>query len=283
MNESLQRDTFPGLPRPKQHARVLIAPDAIHFRDAIGPTAPEWGAAIAIPERGQVVMQGSRASSAAGDPRSTLRHELAHLALHEYLGDIPPRWFDEGYASYAAGELERDDVLATNVALVFRGIPSLDSLDSFFAGGESQAQIAYALARRAVAEIAALDPARGLSLFFTYWKETRSLNQALRKAYGVTESGFEERWRTGTRRRYGALALFADLSLAVVLFLLVLGPLWMIRRQRDGRRLELMRAADAVQERREREDALNALLYGEGPPPAPPENGTNGANENLIK
>ena len=28
-----------------------------------------------------------------------LRHELAHLALHEALGDLPPRWFDEGYAS----------------------------------------------------------------------------------------------------------------------------------------------------------------------------------------
>ena len=132
------------------------------------------------------------------------------------------------------------------------------------------------------AEIAALDPNRGLSLFFTYWSETHSLNQALRRAYGVTESGFESRWRSGTRRRYGALALFADLSLAVVLFLAVLAPLWVIRKQRDRRRLELMKAADVIQERREREDALNALLYGNASPPSPPENGTNGANENLI-
>ncbi|MFP5355115.1 MAG: hypothetical protein ACLGIK_08170, partial [Gemmatimonadota bacterium] len=61
-------------------------------------------------------MQGRRASSDAGDPIRVLRHELAHLALHEYLGDLPTRWFDEGYASYAAGEWDRDRVIATNLA-----------------------------------------------------------------------------------------------------------------------------------------------------------------------
>ena len=203
---ALANDTFPGLPRPRTRVRVVIMPDAARFHEAIGPEAPEWGAAVATPEDGRIVMQGSRAGSAAGDPRATLRHELAHLALHEAIGDLPPRWFDEGYASFAAGELARDDVLATNVALAFTGIPPLDSLDAFFAGGESRAQTGYALARGAVAEIAALDPARGLSLFFPNWRESGSLDQALRRSFGVTEAGFEARWRASTRRRYGALA-----------------------------------------------------------------------------
>jgi hypothetical protein len=280
MNEALRRDTFPGLPRPHAHARILITPDARHFREAVSRGAPEWGAAIATPESGRIVMQGSRASSAAGDPRETLRHELAHLALHESLGDLPPRWFDEGYASYAAGELARDDILATNVALVFRGIPPIDSLDGFFEGGAARAQTGYALARSAVAEIARLDPARGLSLFFQYWRASRSIDQAMRQAYGVTEASFEQQWKVSTRRRYGALALVADISVATLVFLAVLAPLWLIRRQRDGRRLALMRAADALQEQRERDEAIHALLYGEGGPP--PEPGTNPGNENLI-
>lgn len=292
LGEALRRDTFPGLPRPKAHARILITPDALHFRDAIGPSAPEWGAAIATPENGRIVMQGSRASSAAGDPRETLRHELAHLALHEQLGDLPPRWFDEGYASYSAGELARDDVLATNIALVFTGVPPLDSLDAYFRGGESQAQTGYALARRAVADIAALDRERGLSLFFQYWRETRSMDQALRRAYGITEAGFETQWKASTRRRYGALAVFADVSFGVLLMLSVLVPLWVLRRQRDRSRMATLRAADALQERREREDVLHALLYAEAEAAAAtkPEDDTNpGAspgtkpgNENLI-
>jgi peptidase MA superfamily protein len=279
--EALRRDTFPGLPRPAAHARILITPDALHFHEAIGASAPEWGAAIATPDNGRIVMQGSRASSAAGDPRETLRHELAHLALHEMLGDLPSRWFDEGYASFAAGELARDDVLATNVALVFTGVPPLDSLDAFFQGGESRAQTGYSLARSAVAEIASLDRARGLTLFFQYWRETRSFDMALRRAYGITEAAFEMQWKSTTRRRYGALAIFADISVSVLLFLAILAPLWAIRRQRDRRRLAQMRVADEIQERREREDALHALLFGEGGQ-APPDHGTKPGNENLI-
>ena len=276
LGDALGRDTFPGLPRPRAHARILVTPDALHFHDAIGPAAPEWGAAVATPENGRIVMQGSRASSAAGDPRETLRHELAHLALHEALGDLPPRWFDEGYASYAAAEMARDDVLATNVALAFTGIPPLDSLDALFQGGEARAQTGYALARTAVAAIAALDRERGLALFFRYWRETGSMDQAMRRAYGVTEASFETQWKARTRRRYGALALFADVSFAALLFLAVVGPLWLMRRQRDRRRLAVMRAADEVQERREREDVLQALLYGQAETPSapPPGDGT---------
>jgi hypothetical protein len=282
--ESLAHDTFPGVPRPAAHARIVLTPDAAHFRAAIGPSAPEWGAAIAIPEQGRIVMQGGRANASAGDPSQTLRHELAHLALYEVLGDLPSRWFDEGYASFAAGELARDDVLATNVALVFTGVPALDSLDLFFEGGESQAQTGYALARRAVADMSALDPVRGLSLFFQYWRQTRSMDQALRRAYGITEASFELKWRSGTRRRYGALALFADLSLAMLLLLAVLGPLWVIRRQRDRRRLELMRAADELQDRRERAEIIQAILDAEAGSSRLSQagDGTKSGNDNLI-
>ena len=226
-----------------------------------------------MPEEGRIVMQGSHAGSAAGDPRATLRHELAHLALYEAIGELPPRWFDEGYASYAAGELARDDVLATNVALVFTGIPPLDSLDAFFAGGEARAQTGYALARGAVAEIASLDPNRGLSLFFPYWRETRSLDKALRRSYGVTEAEFEARWRASTRRRYGALALFADVTFAALLFLAVIAPFWVMRRRRDRQRMAALRAADALQERRDSEDALAgaALRRRRAPRPPPDE------------
>ena len=55
----------------------------------------------------------------------------------------------------------------------------------------------------------------------------------------------------------------------VVLFLvLLLGPLWWQRRQRQRLRLERLREADAAQEAREREGALAALL-GEASPEPP--------------
>ena len=248
---------------------VMIAPDAARFRSWAGPGAPEWGAAVAIPERHLVVMQGRSANTSAGDPVAVLRHELAHLALHEALGDKPPRWFDEGYASLAAGEWGRDELLATSLALAARRGRTLEAVDSGFGGGSMAAEASYALAYRAVVEMAALDPERGLTLLFEYWRESPRLDVAMRRAYGMTLDGFERRWQERTRLRYGALAVAADLTAATLVLLVLLGPFWWARRRRDRRRLAAMREADAHAELRERESAIDALLR-EIPPTPPP-------------
>lgn len=266
-------DTFPGLPRAREQLLIQIAPDEETFRALVGQGAPEWGAAFAIPGERRIVMQGRRASSQAGDPLRVLRHELAHLALHEFLGDLPTRWFDEGYASYAAREWDRDQVIATNLALAVRGVPTLAALDSGFQAGASQADAAYALAFRAVAELADLDPRRGLTLLLSYWREEKDFERGLRRAYGLTQGEFEKRFRDRTRRRYGGLALFADVTIAAFLILFVAGPFYVIRRRRDKARLAAMLAADADAERRERESAIDLLLRQVSPTAAEPSAG----------
>lgn len=259
------RDTFPWLPRSAARVLIVIAPDRRRFAELVGPYAPEYGAAIAVPGERRIVMQGSRAGSDAGDPVQVLRHELAHLALYEAMGDLPPRWFDEGYASFAAGEWGREEVIATNLALAWRGLPSLDALDQAFEGGAVRAAGAYALAQRAVVELAALDPERGLGLFFQYWRETRALDPAIRQAYNMTQGQFEDRWRKLTRRRYGALSIFADLTIGAVVLLIVLLPLHINRRRRDRERLARMAAVEAAAEAKERTDAIESLLKSVGP------------------
>ncbi len=273
LREALERDTFPGLPRPKEAILISIAPDRETFRQWIGARAPEWGSAFAFPAERRIVMQGRSAPSDAGDPVRVLRHELAHLALHEALGDLTPRWFDEGYASWAANEWDREAVIAANVGLALGGFRTLASLDSGFQSGSRRAEASYALAYRAVAELAAIDQQRGLDLLFQYWKSEGSLNLALRQAYGLTYEGFQKRWLDRTRRRYGALALFTDMTLGAVVLILLVTPLYILRRRRDRERLARMRLADAEAERRERESAIEALIRGgddpspEAPPP----------------
>ena len=248
LETAISSDSFPGLPRPTQHVLVAVAPDARRFREWAGPNAPEWGAALAFPDSRRIVMQGRSASSDAGNPLEVLRHELAHLALHEYLGDLPPRWFDEGYASYAARELGRNQVLAANVALAIRGMPSFEELDALFGEGATSAQAAYALAYRAVDDMASIDPSRGLSLVLQNWKQTGSLDHAIRESYGITLASFEHDWQQRTRRRYGGLALFSDITVATILCLFLIAPLYIARRRRDRRRMAELVAADAMAE-----------------------------------
>ena len=256
---AVSTDSFPGLPRPTHHVLIAIAPDQRRFREWAGTEAPEWGAALALPDSRRIVMQGSRAGSDAGDPFEVLRHEIAHLALHEYLGDLPPRWFDEGYASYAARELTRNEVLATNFALALRGMPDFDELDDRFTQGVTSAQAAYALAYRAVDDLASIDTTGGLSRFFQDWKQTGSLDRAMRAAFGMTLPSFEHEWQQRTRRRYGGLALFSDLTLATVILLLIITPLYLARRRRDRQRMAALVAADVVADR-ETSRAIDELL-----------------------
>ncbi len=267
---ALASDTFPGLARPRSRVVIAVAPDAPSFRAWVGPSAPEWGAAIAMPELQRIVMQGSRAGSDAGNPLAVLHHELAHLALHEAMGALPPRWFDEGYASFSAGEWSRDQAFETAIGLVWRTLPSRDSLEAGFYAGASRAEWSYALAHRVVAELAALDDQNGLRNFFTEWKSSQSFEIAVRRAFGMTGLQFDERWQGQVRRQYGALSFVANLSLIGGIFGLLLGPLFVLRRRRDRRRLEAMRAADAVQETALRASALEALLAIEDAPPADP-------------
>lgn len=276
VDDAARRDSFPGLPRPRERVLLAIAPDHRTFREWVGPGAPEWGAAITFPDSHRIVMEGRSLGAKAGDPRDVLRHELAHLALHEALGDLPPRWFDEGYAAYAAHEWTREDALSANVALAIKGTPTFDELDAEFYEGSTTAQNAYALAYRAVADLAQLDPVHGLSRLFAAWKSERDLNRAVRDTYGITLAGFEQRWQEQTRRRYGGLALVSDISIAGLILVVLILPLYVMRRQRDRRRLAEMAAADEAAEKAARVAAIEALLgrdeegeFGGGAPREP--------------
>jgi len=238
----------------------MLARDAGEFRALAGPGAPDWGGAFAFPERRLIVMQGRDARGGAGDPLVTLRHELAHLALAEAVRGRMPRWFDEGYASFAAGEWGREEILATSFGLIWRGVPSLDGLDSLFYAGPDRAQRAYALSHRAVAELDGIGRERGLGLLFEYWSSDASFEVALRNAYGMTSADFERQWRSHMRRQYGALALAADVSVLSFFLVFLLGPLWWQRRTRLKERLARMREADSIKDAQERASALAALL-----------------------
>ncbi len=257
---AVRTDTFPGLPRPHEHVLVAIAPDRQRFRDWAGSFAPEWGVAVAFPESRSIVMRGSRAGSDAGNPLEVLRHELAHIALHEYLDDLPPHWFDEGYASVSAHEWSRDDVLATNFALALRGLPSFDELERAFAGPASGVQAAYALAYQAVSDLQSLAGPRGFALFLANWRHAGKLDRAVRETFGITLDDFQAQWQRQSRLRYGGLALFSDLTLAVLVLLIVVVPLYTLRRQRDQKRMAALRAADEAADEKARASALSALL-----------------------
>jgi hypothetical protein len=100
-------------------------------------------------------------------------------------------------------------------------------------------------------------------VLFVEWKRTGKLDAAVRNAYGLTLARFEARWRDRTRRRYGGLALLADVGFAAGFVLLVTVPLYLARRRRDQSRMAALIAADEAADRAARESALALLLGAE--------------------
>ena len=274
LDAAVTRDSFPWLPRQTTPIVIMIAPDAAVFREWVGQTAFPWTAALAFVEQHRVVMQGHRAAGDVGDPLQVLRHELAHVALYDYLGTLAPRWFEEGYASYAAGEERNQGFLATNGALLFRRMPSLAGLDTLLGSPRgSDARAGYALSLRAVTSLAAIDPEHGLAPLLAAWKARGTFDLALRRANAQTAEDFEAGWQQQTRWSFAFLAIAADSAFGGMVLVLLLVPLYRMRRRERLAQLAEMRRREAIAEGVSRSAVLDSLVRSIGPfqPPADPD------------
>jgi hypothetical protein len=225
---------FPGIgPLPDRPLTLILAPTRARFDSLTRGRLPEWSDGAAFPDAAVIVLRSDRPSARLP---ATLRHELAHLVLRWRVGRVVPRWFEEGYAAVAAREWDRFDALRVNWTLVSGARATLDDVDRALRGGVPEAADAYALATTAVLLLERLGGPRGLAPLLDNARTAPSFDAALRTTYGLTEAGFEERWRKELRSRYGWLAWGA----AGGLFWGVVGALlaWLAgrRRRRDRAR-----------------------------------------------
>jgi hypothetical protein len=189
---------WPGLGlRDPGPLRLIVVPDA-HLLDSLtAGRAPSWGAAIAVPGARTILLRADE-----GDLVRTLRHELAHLALHEAVAVRVPLWFDEGYASWAAGEWDRLGTLELNLTVVRGAVPTLTGLDGALRGSVSSADAAYALAVSAVAELARRNPTGTLTPLLRRLESGEDFDAAVLATTGLAVGRFEQEWQRAIRRRY---------------------------------------------------------------------------------
>jgi hypothetical protein len=222
---------WPGLGRvPAGPLSLIVVPDRARLDSLTGGRAPAWGIGLALPDTRTILLRAD-----VGDLHRTLRHELAHLALHERVRVRVPLWFDEGYATWAAGEWERLGGLELNLSLARGAVPSLPALDAALRSSAGTADAAYGLATTAVAELARLNPTGTLVPLLTHLQMGDDFAAAVRATTGLSLDRFEERWQQAVRTRYSwATWLLAGGGWA----LLGLAVLWFgrLRRRRDASR-----------------------------------------------
>ncbi len=231
---------LPGLPDsiPSQ-ARIVLAADEEAFQTWAGGRIPEWGAAVAVPSQGLIVLPGYESGRGAWDNPRTLRHEWAHLGLHEYLGGLRvPRWFSEGYAEWASGGWDWSEGWRLRILLAREGT-SLDSLALTWPRGATEAQGAYLLSATAIEYLVSDGGVRPIEVFLQRWTEEESFERAFRATFGVTSGQFEEDWKKYVKRRYGWVFVLSHS--AVFWMLLTLAALLMVRVRQRLNRLRMAR------------------------------------------
>lgn len=221
---------WPGLGRRDPGPlRLIVVPDGRTLDSLTRGRAPAWGAAIAEPGERTILLRADQ-----DDLPRTLRHELAHLALHEAVTVRVPLWFDEGYAAWAAGEWERFGGLELNLAVVRGAVPSLTALDGALRGSATTADAAYALAASAVTELARRNPAGTLTPLLQRLERGEDFDAAVLATTGLSIDRFEDQWRRTVRRRYTlGQWLIAGGGWAVMGLVVV----WLVRRRRRADRV----------------------------------------------
>lgn len=232
-----------------QPIHIYLAPDNRTFVELTGGQAPEWGAGVAAPEEGVIVLRAYTGEQGAyTELPAVLRHELAHIALYRYLQPARvPRWFDEGYAEWNAGELDAEGAWMLRVALARQHAP-LDSLELSWPSMATDARVAYLLAASVVQYLVHQSGERGLTILLERWHTSHNFEAALASTYGLSIDQLEAHWRKDVKHRYGWLAVITQTGAAATIIAVGVIGLYVIRRRRDRKKLARLRETELPDE-----------------------------------
>jgi hypothetical protein len=237
-------EDLPDLPAPRV-IEVQLVRDASSLAEVAPPGhgAPPWAIGVAYPDLG-VVSVAIRRGAQLVDPGSTLRHELAHIALGAALGERAPHWLHEGFAYQHSAEpsWDRNETLAGMAW--FGSVIPLEDIDRSFPAQELPADRAYAeaydfvgfLARRGRYEDPDDDGNRWpFRKFLSDIGHGATLDAAAIHAYGRPLHDLFDEWKTDLSKRFMFAPIgLIGLALWVLCALLLALAYW--RRRRSNRR-----------------------------------------------
>jgi glycerophosphoryl diester phosphodiesterase len=250
LNMARALDSLPGIPPAfwrNEPIEIILAPTEAAFQSVTGGRTPEWGAGVAVPTRGLIVLPawGSLERGGPLDYGTVLRHELAHIALHRAAAPARvPRWFDEGYATWVAGQLDWNRAWVLRAAFLTGRAPPLDSLTLDWPRTAARAQLAYLLSATVIEYLVQESGTFGLQRLLERARAGGNFEQALIDTYGVDTGRLESEWRRHVKRKYGWTVVVTQSALFSVLAGTILIFLFVLRRARDRRKLAELRLGE---------------------------------------
>jgi len=223
-------DTLPYKPS------VYIIEDADSFKRLIRGRFPDWGAAVALPERRSIAIKSPDKFNIGKSLAELLAHEYAHLVVAHRSGFYSaPRWFDEGVAMLVSTEWSWSDNLAMSKAAIFGEFIPLRKIKQVNRFNQSQAGVAYAQSYLAVKYLLDQYGSNALNRFLDEIAKGSSVDNALIASSGSNYNEFEKEFHEYLTLHYNIATLFTDtmyfwLALAIIV---VIGAALRYRKRRQ--------------------------------------------------
>ena len=232
------------------HVTLTVAPTREVMDSLVGGRVPEWAGAVAISERMEMIVpSGGFWPGSREEEVRVLRHEWAHLALAHEMGRLRiPRWFNEGYAEWAAGSWHDGGSLKLGLALAFGEAPPLDSLALTWPRDRISAEVAYLLSASVIHYLVESSGVGGLEAFIAAWKQRGSFADAMRTVYGATPGQLESDWRKWVKRRYGWLVVISQSAVFWTTLIVALAAMFLVRRRYRREQMARLRAGEPPDE-----------------------------------
>jgi hypothetical protein len=180
--------------------RIFVAATQQEFQAETGADAPHWAVALA---GGRKIYMGPRSSAEQRAFDTTLKHELAHVVLHDMFIRRPgalPRWLNEGLAVKVSGDWEMPDAWAASQRDLYAALREGQDLDfseitNGFPAAEWKARIAYAQSAHFTEYLYDRFGEKRMNNFLKRLAAGEDFDKAFRAAMGRRFDRVQEHWR----------------------------------------------------------------------------------------
>jgi hypothetical protein len=204
-----------------------------------GSSAPTWSQGIAYPKKRLLILRGSGITS-VDDIMKTLRHELAHIFLHNYSSKEIPRWFSEGFSMY----FEERGGLTRGFKLIRQAFSNsyidLDKLEDGFPEDPIDVQNAYLTSSEFFAYLLSVIKEEGLYKVFEYVKEGLDFKFAIYRVSGKSITELEKGFHKSVRFKYAWLPVITSSSTLWILLTTLFIYVFIVKKRRTSDRLKIM-------------------------------------------
>lgn len=215
---------------------ITIVNTQEQFDSLVGGRMPDWGAGAAVPGRDLIALRRSMMSQYPGSLANLLQHELAHIALHKRVdGNRIPRFIDEGFASWFAGEWTLTNITTVAAAQLTKSLLPLRQIDDVNGFRQAKANLAYSQSYLVVFLIYQKYGELAFTDLLDAFAAGRTTDDAFRLGLGVPFWSFENEYRSFLSEKYTLLSILSDtMGLWVILAIMVIVGYLLVKRRKKA-------------------------------------------------